>query len=448
MTTPPTQLPILLCVDDEAAILKSMQRLFVGHPYQLKLAGSGIQALEIMQTQKVQVIVSDMRMPEMNGAEFLAKAAVLQPDCYRILMTGYADLASTVEAINLGKIHRYVQKPWNNQELLSLVEEGLEKFRLQQANKHLTAQVARQNKELKILNHNLEDRVVQRTAQLKQTLNHIKGLLKQQEQDHKATKDVLYNVICSNPALSGEFALNVSQTCAALGLLLGFEQEQRHHLRQAGLLLELGVIGLPVNLQTIPYYKLTAQERSHYLQHPQYAEEILRPASHLQAVSQAIGQQYEKFNGTGEPQQLIGTDICINARILAVARDFWLFVFQRMSPQKYSLNEALEQVHRQQGSFYDPGVVVALRELLRSGIELGSEQEQQGITKGLSVAELQCGMKLKHNLYNSKKLLLLPKGQELNDATIQSLQRYELKRHEKLQVHVEMNSSVEQMEEE
>lgn len=444
MTSTSTQLPILLCVDDEPAILKSLQRLFVGHPFQLMQAGSGGQALEIMQSHKVQVIVCDMRMPEMNGAEFLAKAAAMQPDCYRILMTGYADLASTVQAINLGKIHRYVQKPWNNQELLTLVDEGLEKFRLLMANKQLTAMVAKQNKELKILNQNLEDRVVQRTAQLKQTLNHIKGMLKQQEQDHKATKEVLYNIISSDPALSGEFALNVSQTCAALGRQLGFDSEQRQQLRQAGLLSELGKLGLPAALQTTPFYQLTPQERSHYLQHPQYAEEILAPALHLHAVSDAIGQQYEKFNGSGEPLHRVGTDICMNARILAVARDFWLYVFQRLSPQKHSFEEALEQVHRQQGAWYDPGVVVALRELLRSGMRLGSEHEHQGIT----VAELHSGMKLKHNLYNSKKLLLLPKGQELTASTIQSLQRYELKHHEQLQVHVEMMSPLEQMEEE
>ena len=444
MNTTATQQPILLCVDDEPAILKSLQRLFVGHPYQLLLAGSGQQALELLQRQKVQIIISDMRMPEMNGAEFLGKAAALQPDCYRILMTGYADLASTVQAINLGKIHRYVQKPWNNQELLSLVDEGLEKFRLLLANKQLTAQVARQNKELKILNHNLEERVIQRTAQLKQTLNHIKGMLKQQEQDHKATKEVLYNIISSNPALSGEFALNVSQTCAALARQLGFEHEQRQQLRQAGLLSELGKLGLPGTLQAIPYYQMTPQERSHYLQHPQYAEEILAPAIHLQAVSEAIGQQYEKFNGTGEPLHRVGTDICLNARILAVARDFWLYVFQRLSPQKHSFDEALEQIHRQQGAWYDPGVVVALRELLRSGLRLGSEHEHQGIT----VAELHPGMKLKHNLYNSKKLLLLPKGQEITTATIQSLQKYELKHREQLQVHIEMMSPLEQMEEE
>lgn len=437
-------LPVLLCVDDEPGILKSLQRLFAGQPYQLEFAGSGKQALELMQQLRVQVIISDMRMPEMNGAEFLAQAAQQQPDCYRILMTGYADLASTVQAINLGKIHRYVQKPWNNQELLALVDEGLEMYRLVRANKQLTAQVAKQNQQLKALNHQLEDMVQHRTLQLKKTLAQLKVLVQQLELDHKAALEVLYNILSSYPALSGEFALNVSQTCAALGRQLGLEQQQRQQLRQAGLFSELGKLGLPMHLQSTPYYKLSPQERSQYLQHPQYAEEILRPAVHLQAVKQAIAEQYERFNGSGEPQQKIGTDICQNARILAVARDFWLYVFQRLSPHKHSFDEALEQIRRQQGTWYDPEVVIALSTLVRTGMRLGSEQEHHGLT----VPELQPGMRLKHNLYNSKKILLLPKGQVMDSAMIDSLMRYELKHKESLQVPVDQISPLDQAEEE
>lgn len=437
-------LPVILCVDDEPGILKSLQRLFMGQPYQLEVAGSGLQALEVMQRIRVQVIISDMRMPEMNGAEFLAKAAQLQPDCYRILMTGYADLASTVQAINLGKIHRYVQKPWNNQELQTLVDEGLEMYRLIRANKQLTAQVAKQNQELKALNHNLEEMVQHRTAQLKKTLTQLKALVQQTELDHKATLEVLYNIISNDPALSGEFALNVSQTCLTLGRQMGLERQQRQTLRQAGLFCELGKVGLPNTVKSTPFYKLSTVEKSQYLQHPQYAEDILAPALHLAPVREAISQQYERFNGTGEPSHKVGTDISLNARVLAVARDFWMFVFQRLSQQSHSYDQALEQIRRQQGTWYDPEVVIALSTLVRTGIRIGSEQTHAG----LNVAELLPGMRLQHNLYNNKKLLLLPKGSLLDAATIDSLRRYELKHKITLVVSVEHSAGIDQSEEE
>ncbi|MGL4748863.1 MAG: response regulator, partial [Shewanella sp.] len=80
MPTPSeSTLPLILCVDDEASILKSLQRLFIGKDLQILLADSGSKALELMQGHKVNVIITDMRMPNMTGAEFLAKAAILQP---------------------------------------------------------------------------------------------------------------------------------------------------------------------------------------------------------------------------------------------------------------------------------------------------------------------------------------------------------------------------------
>ena len=92
--------PVILCVDDEQSILKSLTRLFASKEYHVITAESGTIALDIMEHQTVNLIVSDMRMPQMTGAEFLGFAAQKQPDAYRILMTGYADLTSTISAIN------------------------------------------------------------------------------------------------------------------------------------------------------------------------------------------------------------------------------------------------------------------------------------------------------------------------------------------------------------
>ncbi|PKM20859.1 MAG: response regulator [Gammaproteobacteria bacterium HGW-Gammaproteobacteria-15] len=120
-----TSKPLVLCVDDESNILKALQRLFIHQGVQLLLADSGAKALELMQQHRVNLIISDMRMPGMSGAEFLAQAEQLQPDAYRILMSGYSDVASTASAKNLGKIHHYIQKPWDNQQLLAAVADGL-----------------------------------------------------------------------------------------------------------------------------------------------------------------------------------------------------------------------------------------------------------------------------------------------------------------------------------
>jgi len=124
----------VLCVDDESDIIQSMKRLLHKKNYHLLFATSGEKALEMMKQNDVHLIISDMIMPSMSGLELLEKIAITYPNNYRILLTGYADMASIVDAVNKGKINRYLQKPWDNNKLISAIEEGLEKVRLKYEN--------------------------------------------------------------------------------------------------------------------------------------------------------------------------------------------------------------------------------------------------------------------------------------------------------------------------
>jgi response regulator RpfG family c-di-GMP phosphodiesterase len=126
MKTPMT----VLCVDDELNILKSMKRMLYKKNYQLLLAQSGAEALEFMQLHDVHLIISDMKMPAMSGAQLLEKVASSYPNTYRILLSGYSDIESKVDAVSKGKIHCYLQKPWDNKEITHAIEEGLKEVRL------------------------------------------------------------------------------------------------------------------------------------------------------------------------------------------------------------------------------------------------------------------------------------------------------------------------------
>ncbi|WP_417760857.1 HD domain-containing phosphohydrolase [Shewanella sp.] len=424
----------VLCVDDEPSILKSLQRLFMGKSFNIQLATSGAAALEIMAKTPVQVIISDMRMPQMNGAQFLSEAAKLQPNSYRILMTGYADLASTVAAINIGKIHRYVQKPWDNTELLALVDEGLHYFRLLTANKLLTAKVAKQNRQLKELNHNLEQLVEQRTNQLIRTINQVKSLLADRETENNAILEVLYNIISINPQLSGDYARCVAKTSLELAQMAKLDEDLCHTIEQAGLYCELGKLSFSTTLLEKPMHKMVGAELNSYLKHPQLAEDILRPAVHLQPMIEVIVHQYEKFNGDGEPAQLSGRTIPVGSRILAVARDFWGLLFKQLNPRDMSHDEAYEFLKRQQGNSYDPDVIALLAELIKRNKKVAQAEPSN---EGLTVDQVSVGMKLKRNLYNSRQMLMLPKGHVISQETIDKLNLYLTKHREVLRLVVE-----------
>jgi response regulator RpfG family c-di-GMP phosphodiesterase len=117
----------ILYVDDEENNLFSFKATF-RIKYQVLTAISGDKALEILATKPVHIIITDQRMPEMTGVEFLEKVIEKYPDPIRILLTGYADMGAVVDAVNKGKIFHYITKPWNEEELDLTINRAYEKY--------------------------------------------------------------------------------------------------------------------------------------------------------------------------------------------------------------------------------------------------------------------------------------------------------------------------------
>ena len=182
--------PQLLFVDDERNILNSMKRLFRPLGYQIHLASSGAEGLEILEKTAIDLVISDMRMPEMNGAEFLERAATRWPHVMRILLTGYSDLGSTIAAVNKGKIYRYLSKPWEDQELVFAVKNALELKNLEDEKKRLEALTRKQNEELNELNANLEKKVIARTEELNQAMGFLETTYETLKQQYSTSVKV------------------------------------------------------------------------------------------------------------------------------------------------------------------------------------------------------------------------------------------------------------------
>lgn len=150
----------LLIIDDEIDIVKALRRQFRRH-YNTYIANSAADGYEIMTEVPIHVIISDQRMPGMSGVEFFHRVKHEFPDAIRLLLTGYADLQSVIAAINDGNIFRYIGKPWNPEELDTIVREACNKHDLILENRLLL-------QKLQETNHSLEQRVCERTAELSQ----------------------------------------------------------------------------------------------------------------------------------------------------------------------------------------------------------------------------------------------------------------------------------------
>ena len=157
----------ILCVDDEENILSALQRVFLEEDnYEIITANSGNEGLKILKERPVDLIMSDQRMPEMSGTEFLKQARELYPDTIRIVLSGFSDFDTVTKAINEGEIYRLIQKPWEDSELLSVIKDCLDKYELLRENKKLQEEIEKQNAELKTFNLKLEEKVEERTQEL------------------------------------------------------------------------------------------------------------------------------------------------------------------------------------------------------------------------------------------------------------------------------------------
>ncbi len=145
----------LLCVDDEQNVINALKRLFFDSDYTIFSATSGQEGLDILERENVQIVISDYRMPNMNGVEFLKEVCKHWSQTVRIVLSGYADTTSVVEAINEGQIYKFVPKPWNDEELKVTISNAVERYFLVKKNTELNNELREKNEELTRLNKQL-----------------------------------------------------------------------------------------------------------------------------------------------------------------------------------------------------------------------------------------------------------------------------------------------------
>ncbi|MBI5233131.1 MAG: response regulator [Deltaproteobacteria bacterium] len=141
----------LLIVDDEPNVISALKRIFLDEPYRVYSAGSALEGMEILKEGLVKVVISDEKMPEITGSEFLSMARRDYPDIVRVMLTGHASIEAAMKAINEGEIYRFFMKPWNELELRFAVRSAFEKYDLEDENRKLLSVIRRQAADLNLI---------------------------------------------------------------------------------------------------------------------------------------------------------------------------------------------------------------------------------------------------------------------------------------------------------
>lgn len=404
--------PVLLFVDDESSILKALQRLFRPHGYHILTAESGIAGLEIMTSHRVDLVISDMRMPEMDGARFLEQVRSRYPEVIRIILTGYADINSIVAAVNQGEIYRFITKPWEEHSILLIVRDALERRRLEKDNARLVELTRRQNEELKALNDGLERRVQERTQQLAQANHHLR-------QNFLLSIKIFSTLMELREGTVGGHARRVAGLAKKLAIRMNLNEEAQQDIVVAAMLHDIGKIGFSDALFSRSLTRMSVSEMERYHRHSIDGSSALMPLTELYPVAAIIRSHHERYDGRGFPDGLVGEDIPMGARILAVCNDYDCLQYAINTDKKMDPEQARETMIQTRGQRYDPQVLEAFLTLV-----VGQPGEELGQDLLVPVEKLEIGMVLARDLLSHNGTILLAENFTLDARLINSIKLY------------------------
>lgn len=402
----------ILCVDDEPNILAALKRLFRPHGWEILTADSGEAALALLVGHEVHVVISDMRMPGMDGAQLLAEVHARHPSAARILLTGQSDLAATIAAINQGRISRYLHKPWEDQDLILTVREAIERLALEKERERLQTLIGYQNEELKRLNEGLEAKVQARTEELRVAAEKLRGNFLTSIKVFSGLMEMRHRSMAGH-------ARRVAETARKLAQQFQLDSAVSQDLMLASLLHDLGLISLPDRLLDVPEIEMNAMDKAVLRQHPVKSASLLMGIDNLRNACVLIRAHHENFDGSGYPDGLVGEAIPLGARILRVANDYDDMQQGVLFRQPVTAEEARKYLHQCRRRLYDPKVVDAL---LRS--HMLPEEPATGQGRRVPVADIRPGMVLAKALVNREGLVLLAEGYILDEVLIRVVRDY------------------------
>jgi len=311
--------PCVLIVDDEPNNLALLRRT-LHSKYSILTATNGEEALNVIKEKgsDISLIVSDQKMPIMQGTEFLAKVQEEHPKIIKILLTGHSDLDILVDSINKCNLFQYIFKPFEPEELLMIVQNGIDVFNLE-TNRN------RMLKDLKELFYTTIKSIAS-ALDAKDTYTHGHSL-----------RVTLYSLIIANHMDNAD-------------------DQFKESLETAGLLHDIGKIGISDDILCKPG-KLTDEEYEIIKTHPDKGKKLLNNIKKLDCISDWLNSHHERWDGSGYPRGLKGEEIPLSARIIAIADTYDAMTSSRSYRKALSHEIAREEILKCKGTQFDPILV-------------------------------------------------------------------------------------------
>lgn len=327
----------ILAVDDTPASLKLLSDILRGEGYDVRAAINGELALHAATTDRPDLVLLDIRMPEMDGFEVCRrlKAKPETRDVPVIFVSALSETDEKVQGFELGAVD-FVTKPYQREELLARVRTHLD---------------------LNHLRNHLEDLVEERTGELKESEKKLRASLLDSITALAATVEM-------RDAYTAGHQRRVAQLAIAIAKELQLPVEQIEGIHLAGVVHDIGKIRVPAEILSKPV-PLTELEFAYIKEHPQNGYEILKSIDFPWPIAQIVLQHHERLDGSGYPHGLKSDQILLEARIIAVADVVEAMRSHRPYRPALGIDAALEEITRNRGVLYDPAVVDVCLKLFR-----------------------------------------------------------------------------------
>jgi putative nucleotidyltransferase with HDIG domain len=330
----------ILIVDDEARICEVMERRLTLEGYSCTVASNGKEALSQFYKDTFSLIISDIRMPEMDGIELLKKVKAVNPKMMMIMVTAYAELELAVEAMRLGA-YDFLTKPVDLEIVVLSVKKALEKKRLEE--------------EIEAYHANLERLVEERTLKLQQAYRVLKRA-------HLDSVKVLVEAIDAKDPYTRGHSDRVRKMSLKIAAHMGFSEGRLEKLEYGALLHDIGKIGIKDEILQ-KQGALDPEEYQVIQTHPLIGVKIVEGVDFFKTIIPTIRHHHEHFDGNGYPDGLSGEAIPLDARIIAVPDAFDAMTSARPRQKTLVLEEVLRELESCRGTQFAPEILeIFLRE--------------------------------------------------------------------------------------